>query len=109
MSSYILHFLVELVHGRIHTVSQDHLYSFAGSLLRLFHKLTFIASESAKYMICQIPSFWFGSDTNLDTNKRLCTKLLNDMLDSIVPTGTAFLTDTKLSRFQINIVINLGL
>ena len=57
-------------------------------------------------MVCQIPSFWFGSYTNFYTHKFLCAKSANNVLQTIMAACTALLPDTKLSRLQINIIVN---
>ena len=59
-----------------------------------------------QHKICQIPVFRFRTNTNTDTDKLLSSKTTDNILDPVMSACTAFFADTKLSRFQIDIIVD---
>lgn len=99
-------YYVVFVHGCICALFNHDIHSFRCFPDGFIHKFTILCGKSAKYMICQIPSFRLSTYAHFDTEEFLSSKLTDNVFDTIVSACASLLTDAKLTRIQVNIVVN---
>ncbi len=93
--------LVELAHGGVDAVGEQHGYRVADTCHRLVDHLSFVIGQGADYVVYLVRSLRRPADTDSESRKVLVPYPFDDRLDAVVSTGAALGRRRSLPRSRL--------